>query len=120
MKKLFHSVAALCFVGILFIAIFLRLFKLPSVPPGANRDEASIGYTAYSLLKTGRDEYARLLPLSFQSFGDWKLPLYIYTTVPFVAVLGTNELAIRLPSALAGIATVVVVYFLVIELTENS
>lgn len=101
---------------ILLVAIFLRLYKLSDVPPGVNRDEAAIGYTAYSLLKTGRDEYGRLLPLSFQSFGDWKLPLYIYTTVPFVKIFGLTETAVRLPSALAGILTVFLTFFLVREL----
>jgi len=107
-------------VLIVALAAFLRLYKLSSIPPGVNRDEASIGYTAYSLLKTGKDEYGRTWPVSFQSFGDWKLPLYIYTTVPFVKVFGLNELAVRLPSVLAGILTVLLTYFLVKELFRNS
>ncbi len=118
MKK--TRLGTLLFFFILLSAAFLRLYRLPSIPPGVNRDEASIGFTAYSILKTGRDEYGKVYPLSFQSFGDWKLPLYIYTTVPFVALLGPNELAVRLPSALAGISTVAVVYFLVVELTGSS
>lgn len=100
---------------IVALAIFLRLFRLSEVPPGVNRDEASIGFTAASLLQTGRDEYGHVWPLSFQSFGDWKLPLYIYTTIPIVAILGMSELAVRLPSAIAGIATVIVTFFLVHE-----
>lgn len=99
--------------------MFLRLFRLPDVPPGVNRDEASIGFTAYSLLQTGRDEYGNAWPLSFQSFGDWKLPLYIYTTIPFVATLGMSELSVRLPSAIAGVLTVVVTFFLVYELFRS-
>ena len=44
-------------VGLIFIlAIVLRFFKLGEVPIELNRDEASLGYTAYSLLETGRDE----------------------------------------------------------------
>ncbi len=101
---------------ILVVAIFLRLYKLSDVPPGVNQDEAAIGYTAYSLLQTGKDEYGRLLPLSFQSFGDWKLPLYIYATIPFVKIFGLTETAVRLPSALAGILTVLLTFFLVREL----
>ena len=101
---------------IILLAAFLRLYSITEVPPGVNRDEASIGYTAYSLLTTGKDEYGRPFPLSFESFGDWKLPLYIYTTVPFVALFGLNELAVRLPSALAGTLTVFLTYFLVLEL----
>ena len=99
-------------IGIVFVAAVLRLYRLDAVPPGVNRDEAAIGVTAHSLMTTGRDEYGRLLPLSFESFGDWKLPLYIYTTIPFVKLLGVSELSVRLPSALAGIASVAAIYFL--------
>ena len=107
------------FLIILFIAGFLRLYRITEVPPGVNRDEGSIGYTAYSLLTTGKDEYGRSFPISFQSFGDWKLPFYIYTVVPFVSVFGLSELAVRMPSALFGIATVGLTYLLVLELLRN-
>lgn len=107
------------FILIIILASFLRLYKLSTIPPGINRDEGSIGYTAYSLLKTGKDEYGRVLPLSFESFGDWKLPLYIYTTIPFVKIFGLTELAVRLPSALSGILTVASVFFLTKILFAN-
>lgn len=106
--------------GILVLASILRLYKLDTVPPGINRDEASIGVTAYSLLTTGRDEYGRSMPLSFESFGDWKMPLYIYVTIPFVKVLGLSELAVRLPSAIAGIASVGAIYFLALTLFSSE
>lgn len=99
-------------IGIIVLAAVLRLYRLNEIPPGVNRDEASIGYTAYSLMMTGKDEYGKVWPLSFESFGDWKLPLYIYTTIPFVKIFGLSELAVRLPSALAGIASVAALYYL--------
>jgi len=98
------------------VAAFIRLYRLHQIPPGVNRDEASIGYTAYSLLKTGKDEYGRPYPLSFESFGDWKLPFYIYETIPFIKLFGLTELSVRLPSAMAGIITVVMTFFLVRQL----
>ncbi len=105
--------------GIIALGAILRLYALNSIPPGVNRDEASIGYTAYSLIKTGRDEYGKYLPLSFQSFGDWKLPLYIYTDIPFVKIFGATELAIRLPSALGGIIAIFITFLLVQELFQS-
>lgn len=108
------------FFFIFALAALLRVYKLNEIPPGVNRDEASIGYTAYSLFKTGRDEYGLLFPISFQSFGDWKLPFYIYTTIPFVAVFGLSEFAVRLPSALFGIATVGLTFFLIKQLFNNQ
>jgi len=35
------------FIIIILLAAALRLYNLDNVPPGINRDEASIGYTAY-------------------------------------------------------------------------
>ncbi|EKD95597.1 MAG: hypothetical protein ACD_24C00433G0001, partial [uncultured bacterium] len=43
----------------------LRFYQLASVPPSLARDEVSVGYNAYSILKTGKDEYGRIFPLSF-------------------------------------------------------
>ena len=105
---------------IIVIAACIRVYRLTDIPPGVNRDEASIGYTAYSLIKTGKDEYGRAFPLSFESFGDWKLPMYIYLTVPFVKVLGLNELAVRLPSAITGILAVIFTYFLIRSLFSET
>ena len=103
-------------IFIVIIAAVFRLYRLSDVPPGVNRDEASIGFTAFSLAQTGRDEYGKFLPVSFQSFGDWKLPFYIYTDIPFVKTFGESELAVRLPSALSGIASVALLYFLTLSL----
>lgn len=108
------------FLVILIAASFFRLYRITDIPPGVNRDEASIGYTAYSILHTGKDEYGKVLPLSFQSFGDWKLPLYIYTVVPFVSIFGLFELAVRLPSAIFGILSVGLTFYLVRILFKNN
>lgn len=104
-----------------FIAGGLRLWNIANNPPSLTWDEVSIGYNAYSILKTGKDEHGRFLPLdTFIAYGDYKPPLSIYLTVPFIAVLGLNELSVRLPSALFGIATVILVYFLVKEMFQKG
>lgn len=114
------KITAILFFIILTLAVVLRVYKISQIPPGVNQDEASIGYTAYSLLKTGMDEYKHPFPISFQSFGDWKLPFYIYETVFSVWAFGLSEFAVRLPSAVAGIATVALTYFLVMQLAANK
>lgn len=108
------------FIGILLLSIVVRVYNVSEIPPGVNRDEASIGYTAYSLLQTGKDEYGRTFPVSFQSFGDWKLPLYMYVTTLSVKLLGLSEIAVRLPSTLAGLGTVALSFFLVRQLFHNT
>ncbi len=119
MKKNKSIVLALLLVIFLF-SFSIRIINLAGVPPGLNRDEAAIGYTAYSLLEAGIDEYGSKWPVSFRSFGDWKLPLYIYLTIPFVRIFGLTEFATRLPSALFGSLTVVLVYFLIVKLFSSK
>lgn len=107
--------AYIILVLIVIIGTFLRFYQLGVNPPSLNWDETSIGYNAYSILKTGRDEYGNLLPLSIRSFDDYKPPVYVYLTVPSVARFGLNEFSVRLPAALFGSLAVIIMYLLVKE-----
>lgn len=98
---------------ILFLAILLRFIWLDKIPPSLYSDEADQGYNAYSILKTGRDEHGMFLPVSLRSFGDWKPPLPSYLMVPSVAIFGLNEYSIRLPSAIFGVGSIILTFFLV-------
>lgn len=93
-------------------ALTIRLFQLNADIPRLNADEMSFAYNAYSLLKTGKDEWGRQFPLIFQAFGDYKLPTYGYILLPFVAVFNLSPLAVRLPSALFGLVSVLAIYWL--------
>lgn len=106
---------------IILLAAFLRLYKLGSVPLSLYWDEASLGYNAYSIAKTGRDEHGRFLPgTNFAAFGDYKPPGYIYAAVPSVAIFGLNEFAVRFPSAFFGTLTVLFTYFLAKKLFKKE
>ncbi|MBI3558883.1 glycosyltransferase family 39 protein [Candidatus Gottesmanbacteria bacterium] len=104
------------FVLIIFLAAILRLYAITSNPPHLYWDEASISYNAYAINATGKDEWGVRYPLLFKSFGDNKLPFFVYLVVVFQRIIGPGDLAVRLPSALAGILTVVLMYFLIREL----
>lgn len=104
---------------IVIVAAMLRFYQLGQNPPELFVDEVSNGYNAYSILKTGRDEYGNFLPLTFRAFGDYNLPLSVYLLVPSIAVFGLNEFAVRFPSALLGTLTVLITYFLTKKLFEN-
>lgn len=101
---------------IFLIALFLRVYDLPRVPVGLHGDEVSIGYNAYSLLKTAKDQDGNFLPLSFDQFGNFRAAGYQYIAVPFVALLDLNALSVRLPAALFGSFTIIVLYFFLWEL----
>ena len=105
---------------IVIIAATLRFYRLGKVPTSLNADEVANGYNAYSILKTGKDEYNRKFPLLFQTFDDYRLPLNIYFTVPAIFVFGLSDFAVRFPSAVFGTLTVLLTYLLVIELLSGG
>jgi len=105
---------------ILILAAFLRIYNLSTIPPHLTSDEAALGYNAYSILRTGKDEYGEVLPIIFKSFGDYKPGFYVYLTVPFVATLGLNELAVRLPSALSGVIAVWLIFLIAKKLFKEK
>ncbi len=105
---------------VISLSLFLRVWQLDVFPAGLNADEAAIGYNAYSLLKTGKDEYGITLPLAFKSFGDYKPGLYFYFVAPFVYLMGLNEWSVRLPSAILGTFTIYIVYLLAKKILENE
>src|SRR3990167_10476958 len=108
-------------IVIIFVASVLRLYKLGSVPPSLYWDEASLGYNAYSILKTAHDEHGKFLPLTnFGAFGDYKPPGYIYAAVPSIAIFGLNEFAVRFPSAFFGVLTVILVYLISRKIFESE
>lgn len=111
------TVSTYLWLLVIVSAFLFRIINIGNNPPSLSWDEVSIGYNAYSILKTSFDEHRRFLPLdTFVAYGDYKPPLAIYLTIPAVAFFGLNEFAVRLPSALFGTLTVLLTYFLVKEL----
>ena len=105
---------------IIVLAFLLRFYKLGTNPPGLYWDEAVFGYDAYSILNTAKDHHGHFLPLFFESFGDWKLPVYHYLLIPSIKIFGLNEFAVRFPSAFLGTFTVLIFFFLIKKLTKNT
>lgn len=108
------------FWALLGIGVFLRIYKLGIIPIGLNADEASIGYEAYSLLKTGADRWGIQLPPYFLSFGSGQNTLYAYLSVPFLYFFDLSQTSIRLLSAALGIGTLPLVYWLAKTLLDNT
>lgn len=105
--------------SILLLAFFLRIYKITSIPPSLNWDETSIGYNAYSILKTGKDEWGEFMPLHFRSFGEYKLPGQIYGSIPGIAIFGLNEFGVRVTPVVYGTLTILLLYFLLQEMFKK-
>jgi len=108
------------FLAIFLLALILRFYKLGNIPPSLDWDENSNAYNAYSILKTGKDEYRNKFPLYNRSFNDYKPPLYMYLSVPVVAVFGLTPFSARFVSAICGLLTIVTLFFLIKKLFKNN
>src|SRR5258706_1133763 len=106
---------------IVILGLAFRFSYLVYNPPALNWDEISQSYNAYSILKTGMDQWGQKFPiLNFRAYGDYPTTLNLYLTIPFIAIFGLTDFAIRFPHALFGTLTIISVYFLVFGLTKKS
>lgn len=97
---------------IVLLAFLLRFYGITNVPPSLNWDETSIAYNAYSILKSGRDEWNQSFPVHFKAYGEYKLPVQIYLSIPGIYIFGLNELGVRITPVVYGTLTVLVIFFL--------
>lgn len=97
----------------ILLAILTRFYKLGEVPKGLYLDEAGQGYSAYSILKTDKDEFGMPYPFVFRSFTDFKTPVYIYLITPLIPIFGLNPFTIRFPSFLFSILTIPILFYLI-------
>ena len=97
-KKRLLAIGLILLLGILF-----RGWDFGNNPAGITDDEASLGYNAYSLLRTGKDEYGKSMPTLIRSFGTYASSLYTYMTVVPVKLLGLNAVSVRAVSLISGI-----------------
>ncbi len=93
---------------------------VPQNPPGFYIDESSIAYNAYTISRTGRDEYGAPWPLYFRAFGEYKNPVYIYLLAALFRVFGPSILLARLFSATLGLASAVLLWLLAWRITRRE
>ena len=105
---------------ILALASILRLYDLSRLPISLFGDEVDVGYHAWSLITTGRDYLGNFLPSYIHSLSEWRAPLLMYVTAPFVGLFGPSTWSVRLPVALLGILGVYLIYLLVRSLFPKN
>ncbi len=90
------------------------IWRLPYFAPASlNWDEVSLGYNAYSIQRTGADEWGIKLPAIFRAFGDYKLPVYVYMTTLWSQYP-------RVTSIVAGSLTMLISYLLARKLFDKE
>ena len=84
------------------LALAFYLASIPNNPLGFFIDESSIAYNAYTISRSGSDEYGVQWPLYFRAFDEYKNPTYIYLLAGLFTVLGPSIWLPRLLSAVVG------------------
>lgn len=102
-----------CILGAtLVLAVSLRMVNLGQSPPGLNQDEAASAWNSWCLLKTGQDQMGQPWPIfSSRCLGENRSPFFMYFLMPFLAVGGLTVPAMRMASAVAGVASVLLGYY---------
>ncbi len=115
-----RSRVLLAMTVLLGIGLLLRFVYLDRIPAGPEWDEASVGYNAFSIAQTGKDEWGNRMPLMFPAFGDYKNPLYIYLTAIPVKILGLNLFTTRFFNALSSFLLIIVYFAIAEKLFKNT
>lgn len=98
---------------IIIAAIFIRFVNLNEVPAGLYVDEASLGYSSYSLILTGKDEYGKAWPVFFRSFATFQSPLYVYLSTIPIKIFDLSIFSTRFISAVSGVLIIILSFFLI-------
>jgi 4-amino-4-deoxy-L-arabinose transferase-like glycosyltransferase len=110
---MFKNLAVIAVLIIISVPLFLHLDKLPF----RLWDESRLAANAYEMNKDGN-----LIVTHYDGEPEmWstKPPLMIWLQVACIKLLGFNELAVRLPSALAGFATCLLLLYFSRKLTAS-
>lgn len=92
-------------------ALILRVYKLNDFPVGFHNDEVYVAYNSWSILQTGKDTSGKLLPLVVNQWGDFRPAGYHYFTALSFLMFGLSDWATRLPGALFGAVSVLLLWF---------
>lgn len=111
-RTLLTSQIIIVFVSsiLVLLSIFIRFYNLQLSPYSLNWDEGAYAYNALSIMKTGKDEWGQKFPLFLKSYGDNKPALLSYIQIPFIYTMGSTDLAVRLPTALMGLISLLFIY----------
>ena len=104
--------AKIFLIFILVLSLFLRLFRVKTLPPALFADEVDAGYQAMIFNQNKTDYFGNKFPVHFHSFSDWRTSLYIYSISFFQNITNNSDIAIRLPSVVFSVVSVYLFYLL--------
>lgn len=99
-------------IPIILLAFFLRVWQLPTIPPGLWYDEAYYAMDAAWLLDGGPWQL-------FFAGNNGREPIFIYLQALFIGIFGAQPLTSRLLGPLLGTLTAPLVYILARRLSRS-
>ncbi|MDE6167823.1 MAG: glycosyltransferase family 39 protein, partial [Acetatifactor sp.] len=106
---------------IIFLAgSLVRLLFLGEQPMGLHQDEAYSAYNSWAVMNYGIDSFGYTRPVYYTVWGSGMSVLYSYLTMPFFALFGISTITIRLPQAIMGSISIIVVYGLGKEMFHSG
>jgi 4-amino-4-deoxy-L-arabinose transferase-like glycosyltransferase len=103
------------------IALFMRLYKLGSIPLDLHNDEVANAYAARYIIENGFDLYGNPWPiLYFDKFNDYPPVIPMYVSGIGTYLFGNNEFGARSLIAIIGALVVFPVYKLAFLLFKNK
>ena len=103
------TITFLLLLTILGIAVFFRFYRLDRIPPGLYPDVAINGNDALDSLKTGQFKL-------FYPENNGREGMIVWLDALSIYLFGAGVYALKFPAALAGVLTVIGLYFLGKEL----
>lgn len=109
-------------VLILLVFGILYSYKLLDVPTGLTVDEASFGYNATLLSKTGRDENGIARPVFILSIdhSDWRQPVMQYYLTALFYLFGPSFWLLRFSSVILALVSAFLLYLLLLEFVPRK
>lgn len=111
-QKIFKDKYNILILIIIVIGIAVRVINIQNMPNALNTDEASAGYESYSILNYGIDRNGNFMPAFLVAWGSGQNALLTYLMMPFITLFGLNTLSIRLPMAILGCISLIIMYAL--------
>lgn len=105
-------VKKIIFIVIIALGIFLRLYHAAQLPAGLFLDEINMATDVKVLSQEGKDQYGRTWPFMFEDVTDFKLPGYLYLSVPMFKIFGNQLISIRAVSLITSILSIFLLGYL--------
>lgn len=107
------------FILIVGVVLLRSWYALKVAPQVLNQDESAILLNARFIATSGVDERGQRYPIVFPSFGDAKLPGYIYVTAVLWKLFPVDHI-VRLPAFLASLAAIFLTGYITAIITKKS